>query len=552
MYRYDDIDKAFVRARVAEFRDQAGRRLSGALTEDQFKPLRLYNGLYLQLHAYMLRVAIPYGTLSTAQLRGLGDVARKFDRGYVHFTTRQNVQYNWVKLKDAADALEVLADVDMHAMQTSGSVIRNVTTDVYAGATPDETEDPRIVSEAIRQWSTLHPEFNFLPRKFKIAVTATPEDRAAMRVHDMGIELAPDGIAIWAGGGQGRTAALAIEVKRGLTRANVFGWMEAVMRTYNRFARRDNLYKSRIKILVASLGADAFRKEVEEEYAAGGHDIADLKPEAWALIEAAFAPIVLAEKPGRSEAFEALHRSDPAFAAFAARMAKPHKVAGYVNIDISLKRPDVPPGDATAEELDLIADLADRYGAGEVRVSHVQNLVITHVARDNLPKLWEELREAGLAEANVGLSTDVISCPGLDYCSLANARSIPVAQGIANTLRANGLDLLAGDLRINVSGCINACAHHHVAAIGVLGVDKRGEEFYQILLGGSSGTDAALGEITGKGVPAADVVGAVVRVVQHYVDVREDGETFLQTLKRLGRDTFKEAIYGASDHAHAA
>ena len=547
MYRYDTIDKEMLADRAAEFREQVGRRLSGELTEDQFKPLRLMNGLYLQLHAYMLRVAIPYGSLNPTQMRKLAWVARTYDRGYGHFTTRTNLQFHWIKLKDAPDILDQLASVDMHAIQTSGNCIRNVTADPYAGATAEEVDDPRVWAEAIRQWSTFHPEFSFLPRKFKIAVTAAPKDRTAARVHDIGLVLkrARDGalgFEVIVGGGMGRTPHIGPTIREFLPVNRLMSYLEAILRVYNRHGRRDNIYKARIKILVAALGVEEFTRQVEAEWAKMG-EATDLPDTELARIRGAFAPAGFESLPVQSEALEAAKAADPAFARFARNNLKPHKKPGYGIVEISLKAIGETPGDATADQMDVVADLAERYGQGDIRVTHEQNLVLPHVRLDDVPTVWAALREAGLATPNINLVSDIIACPGLDYCALANARAIPVAQNIAEKFRDEARAELVGELKIKISGCINACGHHHVGHIGILGVDKKGEEFYQFTLGGSGAEDASLGTILGPALPYDRVADAVDTLVDVYLRERTDGERFLDTFRRTGVAPFKEAVY---------
>jgi sulfite reductase (NADPH) hemoprotein beta-component len=551
MYRYDEFDARIVSERVAQFRGQVERRLDGTLLEDEFKPLRLQNGVYLQLHAYMLRVAIPYGQLSGRQLRQLAIVARDYDRGYGHFTTRQNIQFNWVALKDIPDVLAKLAEVEMHAIQTSGNCIRNVTSDHFAGATKDELMDPRPWCEIIRQWSTFHPEFAFLPRKFKIAVTAAEHDRAAIRVHDIGLHIRQrgdvTGFEVHVGGGQGRTPHLATLVNEFVPEAELLDYLEAIMRVYNRFGRRDNKYKARIKILVSELGEAEFRRLVEEEYAAQRpHEKIDLPQAEIERIHAYFAPPALAPKAATSPAVEELKAEDPEFARWARVNLHPHKVDGYASVTISLKPVGGLAGDATDAQMMTVAHLAETYAHDDIRVSHAQNLVLPHVALDDLPDVYRELKAAGLHTANESLITDMIVCPGLDYCNLANARSIPVGQAVQQVFADPDYQEDIGRLHINISGCINACGHHHVGHIGILGVDKKGEEFYQITFGGRADEKAAIGAIAGPGLKADDVPGALKRVVDTYRDLRADkSELFIETLARLGHDPFKEALYAA-------
>jgi sulfite reductase (NADPH) hemoprotein beta-component len=546
MYRYDEFDREFVRQRVAQFRDQVGRRLSGELTEEEFKPLRLMNGVYLQLHAYMLRIAIPYGTLNSRQMCKLARIARTYDRGTGHFTTRQNLQFNWPKLSDIPDILKELAEVEMHAIQTSGNCIRNVTADHFAGATAEEVADPRPYAEIVRQWSSLHPEFSFLPRKFKVAVTAASRDRAAIRVHDIGLQLkhladGGLGFAVYVGGGQGRTPVIAKLIRDELPEADLLSYLEAVLRIYNLYGRRDNKFKARIKILVHELGATAFSAQVEEEWQRIRDSALKLPEDEIRRIRAYFAPPAFEHRPSKA----CLGPSERGFERWVARNTHPHKQSGYAIVTVSLKPVGGVPGDASAEQMDAIADLARRYSFDEVRVSHEQNLVLPHVRIEELRSVYGELQAAGLAEANAGLVTDIIACPGLDYCTLANARSIPIAQRISARL-ATRQDAI-GDLKIKISGCINACGHHHVGHIGILGVEKRGEEHYQLLLGGSGGEDAALATITGPGFGPDGVVDAVEKVVDRYLSLRTSAnETFLAAFGRLGPAPFKEVLYGGT------
>ena len=552
MYQYDVIDREFLTDRSNEFRGQVQRRLAGELTEDQFKPLRLMNGLYLQLHAYMLRVAIPYGSLNAAQTRRLAWIARTYDKGYGHMTTRQNVQFNWVKLKDAPDILDALAQVDLHAIQTSGNCIRNTTSDPYAGAIADEIDDPRVWSEVIRQWSTLHPEFSYLPRKFKIAITGSVQDRTAAKVHDIGLMLrrARDGslgFEVIVGGGQGRTPYVGPTIKEHLPVGRLLSYLEAVLRVYNRHGRRDNIYKARIKILVAALGAEEFGRQVEEEWAKIDAARADLPDHELARIRGAFALTPFEALPAVSEAFEAARAASPALQRFARNNIKPHKKPGYAIVEISLKAQGQTPGDATADQLDLIADLAEQYGLNDLRVTHAQNLVLPHVKLDDVPAVHAALASAGLATANIDLASDIIACPGLDYCALANARAIPIAQDIAAKFADEDRAEKVGELKIKISGCINACGHHHVAHIGILGVDKKGEEFYQLSLGGSGAEDASIGKILGPALPADKVAGAIDTLVEAYLGIRSGEERFLDTYRRVGLEPFKEAVYAQAD-----
>ena len=543
MYKYDEYDQAVVDARVDEFRDQVRRRLAGEITEDQFKPLRLMNGLYLQLHAYMLRVAVPYGTLDSRQMRMLAHIARTYDRGYGHFTTRQNIQYNWIKLEDAPDILAELATVEMHAIQTSGNCIRNISSDQFAGAAADEVADPRPWAELLRQWSTFHPEFSYLPRKFKIAVIAADEDRAAMRLHDIGIQLLRrDGVLgakIFVGGGMGRTPMIAPEIKDFITADDLMSYLEACLRVYNRYGRRDNIYKARIKILIHELGADEYRRQVEEEFAQVKQLGIDPPAAELERISAMFA-----SPPFDPAADDEVDRSDPDFAVWLDQNVRQHKQRGYAIVNISLKPVGGIPGDASAEQIDVMADLAERFSANELRVTHAQNIVLPRVRIADLKLIWDQLVEARLAEANLDLISDIIACPGLDYCSLANARSIPVAQKIAQRFADPARQRDLGELKLKISGCINACGHHHAGHIGILGVDRKGTENYQLLLGGSGAEDVSLGKITGPGFDEDGVVDAIERVTDTYIAVRQKGERFVDTYRRVGMEPFKEAIYG--------
>ena len=544
MYKYDQYDQAMVDARVEEFRDQARRRLEGKLTEDQFKPLRLMNGLYLQLHAYMLRVAIPYGTLNSLQMHALADIADKYDRGYGHFTTRQNIQYNWIKLEDAADILADLAKVEMHAIQTSGNCIRNISSDHFAGAAVDEIVDPRPYAELLRQWSSFHPEFSYLPRKFKIAVIASDTDRAAMRLHDIGIQIVKNdagelGAAFYVGGGMGRTPMVAPCINSFVPLDRLVTYAEACLRVYNRHGRRDNKYKARIKILVHEMGAEEYTRQVEAEYA-------HLLEEG---VEPPFAELERIRTYFEDPLFEAgaaeeVDRSDPDFAVWVDRNTVAHKEAGYVSAVISLKPVGGIPGDATAEQMRLMADLAKDYSFDELRVMHTQNIVLPHVRKADLHALWTALDEAGLGSPNLDTVEDIIACPGLDYCSLANARSIPIAQRISERFAANGKTGTLGELKLKISGCINACGHHHAGHIGILGVDRKGVENYQLLLGGSEAEDVSLAKITGPGFDENGIVDAVETVTNVYESERQDGERFLDTYRRIGMNPFKEALYG--------
>ena len=544
MYQYDQYDQKMVDARVEEFRDQVKRRLAGDLTEDQFKPLRLMNGLYLQLHAYMLRVAVPYGTLSSKQMRMLGHIARKYDRDYGHFTTRQNIQYNWIKLEDAPDILADLASVEMHAIQTSGNCIRNISSDQFAGATADEIADPRPWAEILRQWSSFHPEFSYLPRKFKFAVIASDTDRAAMRLHDIGIQLVRNdagelGAKFFVGGGMGRTPMIAPEIRDFVPANELISYAEACLRVYNRYGRRDNKYKARIKILVHELGQAEYTRQVEEEFAHMKQLGIDPPVEELARISAFFA-----DPPFDPAASDDLDLSDPDFALWVDQNISTHKQSGYAIATISLKPRGGIPGDASSAQIDLMADLADQYSFDELRVTHSQNIVLPHVKKSDLYAIWQQLDRAGLAPANLDLITDSIACPGLDYCSLANARSIPLAQKISERFADLGRQRELGELKLKISGCINACGHHHAGHIGILGVDRKGTENYQLLLGGSGAEDASLAKITGPGFTEDGIIDAIETVTDLYLEQREDGERFIDTYRRVGMARFKEAIYG--------
>ncbi|MFT3997453.1 MAG: nitrite/sulfite reductase [Asticcacaulis sp.] len=544
MYVYDHFDHALVAARNAEFKDQVARRLAGELSEDQFKPLRLMNGLYLQLHAYMLRIAVPYGVLSSAQMRMFAHIARTYDRDFGHFTTRQNIQFNWIKLADTPQILEELATVEMHAIQTSGNCIRNTTTDQFAGAAKDEIDDPRPWAELIRQWSTFHPEFSFLPRKFKIAITGATRDRAAIRVHDIGLQLTANGFDVYVGGGMGRTPHLGHLIKSGLPGEKLLSYLEAALRVYNRYGRRDNIYKARIKILVSALGPQEYARQVEEEWATLDQAEIDAPYAEIARIKSFFPEPAYADKPFDAAAFERAKAADAGFARWVRNNTLAHRRDDHLAVTISLKPTGLPPGDASSAQMDVMADAADAYGYGELRVSHEQNVILPHVAKADLYELYQKLDQTGLSFANVGKITDMIACPGLDYCSLANARSIPLAQDISQRFADAGFTDKIGDLQIKISGCINACGHHHVGHIGILGVDKQGEEFYQILLGGRADEKAALGVITGKGLSAEAVPAAIERVVNLYLELRsDDSERFIDTLGRLGREAFAGALH---------
>ncbi|MGG5821117.1 nitrite/sulfite reductase [Falsiroseomonas sp. HW251] len=549
-YRYDEVDRDFLQGRIAQFRDQVARRIAGELTEDEFKPLRLMNGLYLQLHAYMLRVAIPYGVLDSRQLRQLAHIARRWDRGFGHFTTRQNIQFNWTKLEDAPDMLAALAEVDMHAIQTSGNCVRNVTTDEFAGAAADELVDPRIYAEILRQWSTLHPEFTFLPRKFKIAITGAPNDRVAARIHDVGVIAKRNaegaiGFEVWVGGGLGRTPIIGTRIADFVPEPDFLAYLEAVLRVYNALGQRENIYKARIKILVRDLG-DEFRELVEREFAEMPRGRYRLEPEVVQAIATHFAPPPFARLSDDPPALQRARDADKTFATWLQQCTHPHRQPGYRSVVISLKPIGGIPGDASADQMDAVAEIAERFSFGEIRVSHVQNLVLPHVRQEDLPALFAALKPHGLATPNIGLISDIIACPGMDYCALATARSIPVAQRISERFASLDAQLGIGTLHVNISGCINACGHHHVGHIGLLGVDKRGEEVYQITLGGSAGNDAAIGELIGPAFSYDEVVDAVETLVRTYVAHREAGELFKDTYRRIGPTPFKEALYAAA------
>ncbi|MGZ6021296.1 MAG: nitrite/sulfite reductase [Rhizomicrobium sp.] len=543
MYRYDEFDAKFVAERVAQFKGQVQRRLSGELNEDQFKPLRLMNGLYLQLHAYMLRVAVPYGTLSAKQMRMLAHIARKYDRGYGHFTTRQNIQYNWPKLVDVPDILSDLASVEMHAIQTSGNCIRNVTADHFAGAAADEIEDPRPIAEIIRQWSSLHPEFVFLPRKFKIAVSGSAHDRAALKFHDMAVEIVKNekgetGYRVLVGGGMGRTPYVGYVVGDFVTKTDILAFLESVMRVYNQSGRRDNKFKARVKILANALGREEMRNQVMREFAEiRAKGTLQVPVEELARIDAYFAPPKFEALP------DEMPKGDADFENWVKTNIHAHRAPGYAIATISLKPIGGVPGDASAEQMDALADLLDRFGMDEIRVSHEQNLVLPHAKKRDLPAIFARLTELGLATPNAGLITDIIACPGLDYCDLANARSIPIAQDIARRFADLDRQHEIGELKIKISGCINACGHHHAGHIGILGVDKKGVEFYQLQLGGSGAEDASIGDIMGPGFGEAEIGPAVERVVKAYLSLRKDGERFLDTYRRVGMEPFKNMAY---------
>jgi sulfite reductase (NADPH) hemoprotein beta-component len=556
MYRYDTIDRTLVLERVAEYRDQLQRFLSGQLGEDEFRPLRLRNGLYIQRHAPMLRIAVPYGLLSSEQLRVLAHIARRYDRGYGHFTTRQNIQFNWIKLEDTANILALLAEVQMHAIQTSGNCVRNITSDEFAGIAPDEIVDPRALAEILRQWSTFHPEFNWLPRKFKIAVSGAREDRAATAFHDIGLYLLRNaagelGVRVLAGGGMGRTPVIGSVIRDWLPWQHLLTYVESILRVYNLHGRRDNIYKARIKILLKALGVEEFARQVEEDFARSVNGPSTLTPQELARVSAYFSAPAYEDAPE----FDPAVHADRAFVRWAERNVKLHRAHGYRAVVLSLKPTGIAPGDATAEQMDLVADLAERYGFGELRVSHEQNLILPDVRADRLHALWLEAKRAGLATPNIGLLSDIIACPGGDFCSLANAKSIPIAQSIQQ--RFDDLDYQhdIGELNLNISGCINSCGHHHVGHIGVLGVDKDGEEWYQVSIGGADGSLAAggrnaIGKIIGPSFKAEEMPEVIARLLETYVAQREDGERFIDTVARLGVQPFKDNVYREGTHAH--
>ena len=554
MYQYDDFDRAFLDERNRQFRTQVERRVDGSLTEDEFKPLRLMNGVYLQLHAYMLRVAIPYGTLRSDQMRALADLAERWDRGYGHFTTRQNIQYNWPRLADIPDMLDHLATVGLHAIQTSGNTIRNVTADHFAGAAADEIADPRPVAELLRQWSTDHPEFQFLPRKFKIAITGSPNDRAVTRSHDIGLRMiergGEAGFEVLVGGGLGRTPLIGQVLRDFLPRADLLPYVESILAAYNAAGRRDNKYKARLKITVLEGGLDEFRAAVEAEFPARRAAFTGVDQALLTDITDFFAPPAF--RDADEGLLDAARAVDPVFRAWTDTNLHPHRRADHAIVTLSLKAHGATPGDATAEQMRAMADLADAYAYGELRISHEQNVILPHVPKDALPALHRALKAQGLATANVGLASDIIACPGMDYCALATARSIPVAQAIALALDEREAEV--GQLKIKISGCINACGHHHVGHIGILGLDRAGVENYQITLGGDGTERAAIGERTGPGFPADRIVPAIERLVDAYLDLREGAdEPFIDTYRRVGMDPFKAALYDqAGDTAHAA
>jgi sulfite reductase (NADPH) hemoprotein beta-component len=554
MYRYDEFDEQFVAQRVAQFRRQVARRLAGEVNEDQFRPLRLMNGLYLQLHAYMLRVNVPYGTLSSRQMRQFAHVARKYDRNFGHFTTRQNIQYNWIKLAEAPDAIADLGAVEVTSIQSSGNCVRNITSDQYAGRAKDELADPRVYCELLRQYSFLHPEFSYLPRKFKIAVTGSPNDRAAVAVHDIGLRMHKNeqgdiGFEVLVGGGLGRTPYIGQTIRKWLAPGHLLSYVEAILRVYNMLGRRDNIHKARIKIIVNQMGIDRYRELVDKEWELTKDGVLKVPDDEIERINAYFAPPAYEKLTDKTAELAVLRKADRQFDRWLRGNVVEHKVPGYAIVNVSLKSPGRAPGDITADRMDAVADLADRYSFGEIRVSHRQNLVLVDVKQGDLHELWQKLVALELATPNLGLLTDIICCPGLDYCALANARSIPIAQDISHAF--TDLDELQkiGHFTINISGCMNACGHHHVGHIGILGVDKRGEEFFQLTLGGSSDQRASLGDRLGPGLPQAEVPGAIRKIVDTYLTMRERDERFIDTYRRVGMEPFKVSVYGAEAHA---
>jgi sulfite reductase (NADPH) hemoprotein beta-component len=554
MYKYDPIDQQIVNERVAQYRDQTRRYLAGELTDEEFRPLRLQNGLYIQRHAPMLRIAVPYGLMSSKQLRKLADIAKRYDRGYGHFSTRQNLQLNWPKLEDTPEILAELATVEMHAIQTSGNCIRNITTDQFAGIAPDEIIDPRAIAEIMRQWSTFHPEFALLPRKFKIAVSGTEKDRAIVQAHDIGLEFYKDeqgqmAIKVWVGGGLGRTPILGTVIREHLEWQHVLSYCEAVIRVYNIHGRRDNIYKARIKILVKALGIDEFRRQVDEEWAHLKDGPLTITQAELDRVAQYFEPMPYKTLPAHDASFDAAVASNPAFAAWIKRCVHAHRVPGYRAVTLSLKPHGKAPGDITSDQMHVVADLADAYSFGELRSSHEQNLILADVQLSDLFAVWEKARAAGLATPNIGLLTDIICCPGGDFCSLANAKSIPIAEAIQ--MQFDNLDYLyeIGDLELNISGCMNACGHHHVGHIGILGVDKDGSEWYQVTIGGKQGNDASIGTVIGPSFSAEEMPGVVKRLIEVYVRERNDEERFIDTVRRLGVAPFKAHVYAEKESA---
>ncbi|MAF84587.1 MAG: nitrite/sulfite reductase [Gammaproteobacteria bacterium] len=549
MYRYDEFDQTLINERAEQFRRQSARRLDGDINEDQFKPLRLMNGLYLQLHAYMLRVNVPYGCLSAHQLRRLAHIARRYDKGFGHFTTRQNIQFNWISLTDTPDIMTELAEVDMNTIQSSGNCVRNITADHYAGRARDEIEDPRVWCELLRQYSVLHPEFSYLPRKFKLALTGSPHDRAAVAVHDIGLRLHHDnqgrpGFEVIVGGGQGRTPVIGKTIRQWIEPRHVISYVEAILRVYNLYGRRDNIFKARIKILVNAIGIDKFRKLVDTEWEQIRDTGLQVSNTEFERINAHFLPPDYENLADQGDELAAKRTREPAFDAWMRSNVTGHKVPGYAIVNISLKAPGRIPGDISADKMEHVAALADQFSFGELRVNHRQNLTFVDVRQIDLYLLWEQLVALELATANIGLASDIIACPGLDYCALANARSIPIAQDISLHFANSGKLQQVGNLTINISGCMNACGHHHVGNIGILGVNKRGKEYFQLTLGGSADEHASLGIRLGRGLPRAEVPGAIERIVDTYLTIRQATETFLQTYRRIGIEPFREAVYG--------
>ncbi len=549
MYQYDDYDRALVFERVAQFRDQVERFRAGELSEEEFLPLRLQNGLYMQKHAYMLRVAIPYGTLNARQMRTLASIARDYDRGYGHFTTRQNMQFNWIELDQVPEILERLAEVDMHAIQTSGNCVRNITTEAFAGVAADELIDPRPLAEILRQWSTINPEFLFLPRKFKIAICSAEQDRAAIMMHDIGLYLYRGAygqmlLRVIVGGGLGRTPILGLQIREGLPWHHLLSYVEAVLRVYNRHGRRDNKYKARIKILVKALGIEAFAREVEEEWQYLKDGPAQLTDQEYERVASAFLPPDYRDLSSTDLAFGSRLAENADFARWFTRNVQPHKVPGYASVVLSTK-PGVaaPPGDVTSEQMNAVAAWSEQFGFGEIRIAHEQNIVLPDVPKADLFSLWQLACGQGLGSANIGLLTDIIACPGGDFCALANAKSIPIAQGIQ--ARFEDLDYLhdLGDISLNISGCMNACGHHHIGNIGILGVDKNGSEWYQVTLGGAQGKASALGKVIGPSFSASEIPGVIERIIETFVLYRESEELFVDTLQRIGLEPFKEVVY---------
>lgn len=554
MYKYDEIDQQIVDERVAQYRDQTRRYLAGELSEDEFRPLRLQNGLYIQRQAPMLRIAVPYGMLSSAQLRKLGDISKKYDKGYGHFSTRQNLQLNWPKLEDVPEILADLATVEMHAIQTSGNCIRNITTDQFVGVAPDEVIDPRAIAEIMRQWSTFHPEFALLPRKFKIAVSGTKNDRALVQAHDIGLEFYRDSnnqvaIKVWVGGGLGRTPILGTVIREHLEWQHALTYCEAIIRVYNLHGRRDNIYKARIKILVKALGIDEFRKQVDAEWAHIKDTENTITEAELARVAQHFDVMPYENVPAHDAGFDVAVASNPAFAAWVKRCVHPHKQTGYRAVTLSLKPHGQAPGDISSEQMWTVADLADQYSFGELRSSHEQNLILADVKLSDLFALWEKARANGLASPNIGLLTDIICCPGGDFCSLANAKSIPIAKAIQ--MQFDNLDYLhdIGEMELNISGCMNACGHHHVGHIGILGVDKDGSEWYQVSIGGKQGNDASIGTVIGPSFSADEMPGVVQKLIEVYIKERTPEERFIDTVRRLGVAPFKAHVYAKNEVA---